>query len=272
MKQASTGSRRPARPGVAMTGPRIRAVPAVTRAIGILRLLGRSRAGMGVKAIAQALDLVPSTSLHILRALAAEQLVKVDPTTKHYSLGAGMLPLARAVLESSDFPTLVQPKLDNLSGRYGVTAIGIEVPDLEHMIVVALSRTRTPVRLHVDVGSRFPALISATGRCVAAFGGHPWSDVEEHFRSLRWQNAPKYATWRKEVETVRRQGFSIDRGNYISGVTIVAVPVLNAQLGMSHAIAAVGLGSQLDRMTSRSLAHDMQTAARTLASQLVSRS
>ena len=37
---------------------------------------------MGVKAIAQALDLVPSTCLHILRALVSEQLVKVDPATK----------------------------------------------------------------------------------------------------------------------------------------------------------------------------------------------
>ena len=53
-------------------------VPAVTRAIAILRLLGRSRTPMGVKAIAQALGLVPSTCLHILRALVSEQLVKVD--------------------------------------------------------------------------------------------------------------------------------------------------------------------------------------------------
>ncbi|HEX9558762.1 MAG TPA: helix-turn-helix domain-containing protein, partial [Reyranella sp.] len=57
------------------TGPRVRPVPAVTRAVAILRLLGRNRAPMGVKSIAQALDLVPSTSLHILRALVVEQLV-----------------------------------------------------------------------------------------------------------------------------------------------------------------------------------------------------
>ena len=77
------------------TGPRIRAVPAVTRAIAILRLLGRSRTPLGLKAIAQSLGLVPSTTLHILRALMAEQLVRVEPLTKQYSLGVGMLPLAR---------------------------------------------------------------------------------------------------------------------------------------------------------------------------------
>jgi DNA-binding IclR family transcriptional regulator len=253
----------------ARAAPRVRAVPAVTRAIAILRLLGGSRTPLGVKAIAHELALVPSTCLHILRALVAEQLVKVDPATKHYSLDVGMLPLARAVLVNSDFASLVQPRLDALAKRYGLTAIGVAVPDLDHMIVVTLSRTQAPVRLHVDVGSRFPALISATGRCVAAFSEQPWGEIERRFRSLRWQNAPAYETWRKEIDGVRRHGFSIDRGNYIAGVAIAAVPVLNARRTITHTIAAVGLVSQLDRTTSVALAQDMRAAADAVASQLV---
>jgi DNA-binding IclR family transcriptional regulator len=248
--------------------PRIRAVPAVTRAIAILRLLSHSRTPLSLKTIAEALHLVPSTALHIARALVAERLLQVDPRTKQYRLGVGMLPLARAVLENSDFPTLVRPRLDALSGRYGVTAIGVEVPDLDNMIVVTLSRAQTPVRLHVDVGSRFPALISATGRCVAAFSGQPWKEIERRFRRLRWHSAPGYETWRKEVALVRRQGFSVDRGNCIAGVTIVAVPVLNSRGTISHTLAAVGLGSQLDRANSLALAQDMRVAAQEVAAQL----
>ena len=248
--------------------PRVRAVPAVTRAIAILRLLSRSRDPQSLKAIAESLDLVPSTALHIARALVAEDLLRVDPLTKRYSLGTGMLPLARAVLENADFPSLVRPKLDDLSNRYGVMAIGVEVPDLDHMIVVTLSRSQAPVRLHVDVGSRFPALISATGRCVAAFSGQPQKEIEKRFRLLRWHNAPSFEAWRKEVDQVRRQGFSIDRGNYIDGVTIVAVPVLNGQGTITHTLAAVGLGSQLDRAKSLALARDMDIVAREVAAQL----
>jgi DNA-binding IclR family transcriptional regulator len=252
--------------------PRVRAVPAVTRAVAVLRLLGRSRAPMTLKAIAEALDLVPSTALHILRALVVEQLLQVDPLTKRYRLGVGMLPLARAVLEHGDFPSLVRPKLEELSQRYGVTAIGVELPDLDHMVVVALARAQAPVRLHVDVGSRFPALISATGRCLAAFTDQPWSEVESRFRRLRWHNAPGHATWRKEVDLARRQGFSIDRGNYIAGVTIVAVPVLNGRSTISHTLAAVGLGNQLDRATSLKLARDMKSAAQEVTAQMLPQS
>jgi len=239
----------------------MRAVPAVTRAAAILRLLAHAREPIGVKAISQALGLVPSTGLHILRALVVEELVKVDPLTKQYSLGSGLISLARTALEGDDFPSRVQPRLDDLSRRYGVTAIGVELPNLRHMIVVALARSQAPVRLHVDLGSRFPALISATGRCLAAFGSHPPGEIEKRFKALRWNNAPGYQAWLKEVETVRRQGYSIDRGNYIAGVTIVAVPVLNRQGTISRTLASVGLSGQLDRPTSVALAHDMQLAA-----------
>jgi DNA-binding IclR family transcriptional regulator len=183
-----------------------------------------------------------------------------------------MLPLARAVLENGDFPSLVRPKRDDLSSRYGITAIGVELPDLDHMVVVALARAKAPVRLHVDVGSRFPALISATGRCLAAFSEHPWSEIESRFRRLRWHRAPSYAAWRKEVDQARRQGFSIDRGNYIAGVTIVAVPVVDARGKIAHTIAAVGLGNQLDRATSLKLARDMKSAAQEVAVQKIPQS
>ena len=195
-----------------------------------------------------------------LRALVAEELVKVD-AAKRYSLSLGTLALARNALEHADFPALVQPHIDELSRRYPVTAIGVELPNLRHMIVVALSQTLAPVRLHVDIGSRFPTLISATGRCVAAFSNYPREEIERGFRALRWNNAPSFATWRKEVEATRRQGFSIDRGNYIAGVTIVAVPVLDTAGMIARTIVSVGISSQLDRATALSLARDMQRAA-----------
>ena len=102
--------------------PTIRQVPAVSRAIAILRLLGNGEGATGVKSIAQALGLVPSTALHILRVLVKEELVEVDPVTKRYSLGVGMLPLARDVIRNRGFQSTVQPVLDGLSQRYGVVS------------------------------------------------------------------------------------------------------------------------------------------------------
>jgi DNA-binding IclR family transcriptional regulator len=246
---------------MAATAQKLRPVPAVTRSIAILRLLGKSPEPLGVKAIGDALGLVTSTALHILRVLVAEELVKVDPVTKRYSLGVGMLPLARNVIERNSFANVVQPALDRISAKWGVTSIGVQVSGLEHMVVLALSRSQGAFSLHVDVGSRFPALISATGRLVAAFGDHPWSEIEKRFKALRWQQAPNLEAWKREVETVRKRRFSVDRGNYIAGVTVVAVPVLDARGHVVHALVGAGVADQLDNGRAIALANDMRDEA-----------
>jgi DNA-binding IclR family transcriptional regulator len=225
---------------------------------------------MGVKAIAQALDMVTSTCLHILRVLVTEELVKVD-AAKRYSLGVGMLSLARSVIESNSFPAAVQPVLDRLSKQWSVTAIGVEIAGLEHMVVLALSQSKIPFRLHVDVGSRFPTLISATGRLVAAYSDRPWSEIERRFRSLRWQDPPAIDVWRKDLEKVRKKGYAIDRGNYINGVIVLAVPVFNARKQITHTLVAAGLADQLDNALCAAIAKDMQAEAGQLSAVLFSR-
>ncbi len=245
-----------------------RAVPAVTRGIAILRLLARSHAPMGVNAIARALDMVPSTCLHILRALVAEELVSVDAATKQYRLDAGVLTLARSALRQDSFARLAQPEIDAVAAAFGTTTIGVRVIDLRHMIVVALSRSEATFRLHVDIGSRFPALISATGRCLAAFGSHADREIEQAFRKLRWDAAPLYADWLAEVGETRRAGYGLDNGNYIRGVMIVAAPVMRLEGDMTHALAAVGLTEQMRATGPVSLGEELRAAAHRLTAQL----
>lgn len=226
---------------------RIRQVPALSRGIAVLRLLGRSDEPLGVHAIARALDLVPSTCLHILRVLTEEQLVAVDARTKKYTLAAGLVALARTALRQHTFPAAVQPGLEELAAMYRATAIAVEASGLEHMVVVALARADSPLGVHVDIGSRFPALISATGRCVAAFGNHAWADIRARFGRLRWDVPPTLADWRSEVEAAKRAGYAIDEGQYIRGVSIVAAPVRMAG-GSINALVVVGVSEQMRRI------------------------
>lgn len=248
----------------AKDGARIRDVPAVTRAVSILRLLGKTSSPLTLKVISQELGLVTSTALHILRALVAEDLVRVDVETKRYSLGVGMLTLAKSVIERNPFPTLVQPMLDQVSEDWGLTTIGVEVSGLEHMVVLALSRSHTPFSLHVDVGSRFPALISATGRLVAAYSPASPKELERKFKALRWDKAPDFEVWSAEVEAVRKKGFSIDRNNYITGVVVIAIPVLDRLGRMTHSLVAAGMAEGLSVTQGQQVAKQLQAHAASL--------
>jgi DNA-binding IclR family transcriptional regulator len=246
--------------GQAKKPVRVRQVPALTRAIAILRLLGRSDAPLGVHAIARALDLVPSTCLHILRVLVEERLVMVDPATKRYGVAAGLVALARSALRQHTFPAAVQSDLDQLAESYGATAIAVEASGLEHMVVVALARADSPLRVHVDIGSRFPALISATGRCVAAFGNHSWAEIQARFRMLRWDVPPTLAIWRSEVRATERAGYAIDDGRYIRGVSIVAAPVRMPN-GSINALVVVGVSEQMRRIGLTAVGEDLRARA-----------
>jgi DNA-binding IclR family transcriptional regulator len=242
--------------------------PAISRAAAVLRLLGKSDTPLGVQSIARELGLVPSTCLHVLRALVTEEFVAFDPETKRYSLEAGVLTLARHWLRRNRFTDLAQPMLDRIGQAFDVTMLGVQIVGLDHIIVVAVSQSGHNLQLSTQIGSRFPALISATGRCIAAFGDHPEAELEARFKTLRWDEPPTLDQWKEQVRQTRLHGFAIDAGNYISGVTVLAAPVWKTRAQLSHALVSISIGSALRRNGLAALQDNLRSAAQTLSNQL----
>lgn len=240
---------------------RLRAVPAVTRSIAILRLLGRQKTGLGVKAIADELGLIPSTCLHILRVLVAENLVRQDRDSKRYTLGSGMVSLARSALETAGFASVARPVLEDISGKWGLTVMGVELTPRDTMVVMVVARPDQPLQLHATVGSEFYDLTSATGRLVAAFGGLALEDLRAGFRKVQWDQPLTFDEWAQEVEQARAQGWALDRDRYRSGITAFAVPVRTHAGAMSHSLVAMGLSSELQNVEPQALVADLQRAA-----------
>jgi DNA-binding IclR family transcriptional regulator len=231
--------------------------PAVIRAIQILRRLGEASEPMGARQLARELELVPSTCLHVLKALASEGLVEFDSTTKHYTLGIGILAIARAAIQHNDFATLARPVLTELSTRFGVTVMATQLMTVRQMIVVAIAQTQQPFRLAADLGSRFPELISATGRCVAAFNEIEQATLRSRYDELPWDNPPGFETWLEQVRKTRCDGYGVDRANYLNGLTIVAVPVFGADARMTKGLVAVGISETIDAVGVPAIASEM---------------
>jgi len=236
-------------------------VTAVRRAARILRYLGRSELPVGVNQIARDLDIIPSTCLHILRTLTQDSLVAFNSTTKKYRLGHAVLGLARDSIANSTFVQDVQPHLKDLAVRHGVTVTAAELDANDHMVVVALARAPQTLSIHVDVGSRFPALISASGRCYAALSGWPEPELAAKFKKLEWENPPDYETWRAEVAAAGRNGYAADFGNYLRGFVVAAAPIRDSEGHATRAIATVGFLDQLSSEHVFDLAKDVKAAA-----------
>lgn len=254
----------------ALTSPPLKPskAPAIARAVAVLRLLGRSDAPLGVQAIARELGLVPSTCLYVLRALADEGLVAFDPATKRYTLDAGVLTLARQWLRRDRFADVAQPVLDRLAQGFGLTMLGVQVFGLDRIVAVAMSQSSQNFQLSTQVGSRFPALISATGRLIAAYSDYSPGELRPRFEKLRWDDPPSFAEWMEQVAEARDKGFAVDPGNYIAGVTVVAAPVWKTPGRPTHALVAIGIGAALRGERLRELEQSLLEAGRSLTEQL----
>ena len=149
--------------------------------------------------------------------------------------------------------------MTDLSRKLGGTAIATRFVNDDQMIVVALSRAKQPFRLQVDLGSRFPALISATGRCHAAFNlaDLKAAQLKQRFGKLKWSHPPSYRHWKQEIDDVRTNGYAVDRGNYISGVTVIAVPFVNQQGRMLHGIVFIDISERIDATGMTAIVNEM---------------
>jgi DNA-binding IclR family transcriptional regulator len=242
--------------------------PAIARAAAILRLLGKSDQPLGLQPIARELGLVPSTCLYVLRALVEEGLVSFDPVTKRYRLAAGVLSLARQFLRNDPFHQLAQGPIDRIAAQFDVTALGVQISGLDHIVALAVSQGEGNFRLSTRVGSRFPALISATGRCIAAFGPTPPERLRKRFDQLRWDNPPSFDAWLEQVDQTRQQGYALDEGHYIAGITVLAAPVYSGSVTLSHALVALGIDSAVRAADINRLGDSLRNEAQALSARL----
>jgi DNA-binding IclR family transcriptional regulator len=242
--------------------------PAVSRAASVLRLLAGQQTGLGVSDIARRVGLVPSTCLHVLRALVDEGFISFDDEKKTYKSGVGLLTLVRDAMANSEYPRIVQPVLNRLATENNVTAVAVELDSRERMVVVALSRAASFVSLHVSVGSRFPAYISATGRCVAAASGLSREKLKKRFDTLRWEKGPRFEDWYADVERTQAEGVGVDRGNYIRGLTILSALVPEGADRALRGIALVGFDHQMTERSIRQFKDQLKEATQMLAAQL----
>ncbi len=253
-----------------MKKPKIRPVPAVMRTINILKYLSENPEPVGVSRLAKALGIVPSTCLHILRALADEGLVAVNTASKQYTLGAGILMLARSYLSESNVVRVVQPILDDLTRQSGVTSVFVEPYGSRNLITTAVGESAEMFSVRIIRGLSFPRFASASGRCVAAYCGLGPEDLKAKFNSVVWENAPTFDEWLQDVNAVKQCGYAIDDGAYVHGVTIVAVPVLNnTGKQLKYCIACASLAGQLSGQKLDELILDLKAGAKSFETRLI---
>jgi len=221
-------------------------VGALMNGLAILRYLSNNPGSFGVTRIAKDLSLNPSTCFNLLKTLVHEGLVNFDDDTKTYTIGLGMVELAKGVLEQSAHVRMVRPYLQEIANRFRVTSTLWQRTKGERVVLVDLADSDSTIRVHMSVGQRLPMYIAALGRCMAAASCHTPDELKQKFSALRWENRPSFEEYAQAVKDVGVKGFAVDEGNYVKGVTTVSAAVLDEMRQPVMAISAVGFSAQLN--------------------------
>ncbi|MPM71643.1 HTH-type transcriptional repressor AllR [bioreactor metagenome] len=244
------------------TSPPEKLVGALSAGLKVLRYLSSAQTPHGVSRIAKDLELNASTCFNLLKTLVHERLVTFDEGTKTYSIGLGLVELAKGSLEKATYARLMRPHLQELAARHNITVtLWQRIPD-DRVVLVDLAESMSTMRVHMSIGQRLPMYIAALGRCMAAHSGLSVLELRRKLSELRWEDGPGFEAYMRDVEHVRNHGFAVDNGNFVRGVITVSSPILDAQRRPVMAVSAVGFATQLTDNALAALSEDLRERCR----------
>ena len=120
------------------------------------------------------------------------------------------------------------------------------------------------------VGQTVPLLATAVGRLALAFAPDRFSLGALPPTRFTAETEVELAALRELVARARADGFAINRGEWIEGLSVAAAPVLGAGV-LVAALAAAAPSARLAALGEETVARRLVAAAKTLSAQLAGR-
>jgi IclR family acetate operon transcriptional repressor len=231
------------------------AVPAgsaILRAFRILDALAGFDEPPQLAQIAAAVGLPKPTVLRILGTLEFAGLIAREPNTRRYTFSDRINTFASQVLLSSPVRAPRHAILEELVEQVGETCI-LAMPAGSYAQYLDRVEVPWPKPLRFGPGTRVPLHASASGKI---FLGYMSKRSRDRFlqRTPLIAHTPRTLTDPArivdEVSVVRDNGYAFDYGEFLSGVSCIAVPVRNAA---NKVVAAVAMSVPADRADERQL-------------------
>jgi DNA-binding IclR family transcriptional regulator len=222
----------------------------VQKAIEILLAFTTSNQEIGTLELSEKLHLHKSTVSRLLHILSHYELLRQDKKSKKYVLGRSAHDLGLAAKRYIDSQLIVaaQARLIELRDLLG-EHVSFEVISGNSSTVVCHAASTLPVHVSADIGERLPIHAVAGAKSILAF--LPPEEVDVLIGDKLTSFTPNTITdpkaFKRHLKEIRKQGFAVDRGEYIPEVHAIGAPVFNSE---GKPIGAVVLPSPAYRMES----------------------
>ena len=208
----------------------------LAKGLSVLTSFSRENPSMTLSEVAKRTGLNPAVARRCLLTLC--DLGYVGKTDNQFTLRPEVLVFATLFNETFDLDNIIRPSLQDLRTQTGHSASFTLLTGGDVLYVAHISTQRV-IRLQANTGTRFPALVTSTGRCILS----TWQDheIRQFIAQYPVSEMTDKTTTDPEalfqaVIAARRQGYAMISDELEYGITSLAVPVTVAGHGVVGAV------------------------------------
>jgi DNA-binding IclR family transcriptional regulator len=192
-------------------------------------LVENSGPEVGVRELATAMKIAPSSAHRLLMGLAEEGFIRQNADSGRYELGLEFLRLAYLASGKSPLRQRALPHMRALVDACNETALlGVYDPVRQEMLFAASVESTHHLRYALELNKWAPIYTGASGLAILAYLDEAQIQNVIHrtrLAALTSRTITEAYRLTSELETVRRRGFALTRGQRIPGAVGLAAPL-----------------------------------------------
>ena len=221
-------------------------VPAVEKAVRIIEYLESENRPLTLTEICTGLGLPKSTTSNILSTLKHFRYIEQRDNRGPFELGIRFLSLANNVRSHFSLTKAAAQNMEILTQETGETS---KLSVLHYYESVTIHKVQSPreMSINTEVGRRFPLHAGAASKLLLAYASHDtkMTVLQQPLTRYTPNTIIDPNILAKELETIARQGYAMDKEEYIEGIVAIARPVFggNGQVIASLSIPFLATGN-----------------------------
>jgi len=219
---------------------------AVLRALRLLKRFTPQEPNLSLGELSSALELTKTTTHRLLAALESEGLVARDAMRNTYRLGPTVIALGSQALLTSDLRAATRPTLEALAFESRETTT-LEVLVGDQILVFDGVAGLHRVAASLDIGTRWPAHATSTGKCFLAHATNSTRDQLLRPPLTRFtDNTLHLDGLHDSLDSVKKLGYAVAREELELGYVAVAAEFRGP---MGDVEGALSIGGPVSRFT-----------------------
>lgn len=220
----------------------------LAKGMHLLHILANAREPLGLAALSRLAGTNNATATRICHTFTELGYVRRD-RQRRFHLTPKLLSLGYASMSSLSWRQIAQSFLEQLAEQTGETVNLSVLQGNELLYLVRINNTGRILPFDLQLGSRLPLHCTSMGKSLLAFLDP--DELEEilsgyEFAQLTHRTIGNEKEFRKELNRVKKQGYSVNDEELSVGLRSVSVPIKDAG---GHAMAALNIAVPTKRVS-----------------------